>query len=152
VRIACTYGMLLCLSRELRITYLLGDLFRFTDTEGAEALGVSPAAFRQRLARARRVMRGIIQRRCGLVDAANPCRCGRQVRPSIDHGILDPDHLVFATHPGVDGPIEAGTLARAATQLDLVEAMAEIYRSDPSFEAPTAVWEGIRQAAPDLLS
>jgi RNA polymerase sigma factor (sigma-70 family) len=151
VRIACTYGMLLCLSRELRITYLLGDLFGFTDAEGAEALGVAPAAFRQRLSRARRVMRGIIERRCGLVDQANPCRCGRQVRPSIEHGILDPHMLVFAVHPGVSGPIETGTLQRAASQLDVIEAMAEIYRSDPPFEAPTAVWEGIRQAAPDLL-
>ncbi len=151
VRMACTYGMLLCLSRELRITYLLGDLFRFTDAEGAEALGVAPAAFRQRLSRARRVMRGIIERRCGLVDQANPCRCGRQVRPSIEHGILDPHSLVFAVHPGVGGPIESGTLERAASQLDVIEAMAEIYRSDPPFEAPTAVWEGIRQAAPDLL-
>jgi RNA polymerase sigma factor (sigma-70 family) len=151
VRIACTYGMLLCLSRELRITYLLGDLFGFTDAEGAQALGITPAAFRQRLPRARRVMRGIIERRCGLVDEANPCRCGRQVRPCIDHGLLNTDKLVFASHPGLDGPIETGTLERAATQLDLVEAMAEIYRSDPPFEAPAAVWEGVRQAAPDLL-
>jgi RNA polymerase sigma factor (sigma-70 family) len=151
VRIACTYGMLLCLSRDLRITYLLGDLFRFTDAEGAEALGITPAAFRQRLSRARRVMRGIIERRCGLVDEGNPCRCGRQVRPSIDHGILDPHGLVFATHAGVTGPIDTGTLERAATQLDVVEAMAEVYRGDPRFEAPAAVWKGIRQAAPDLL-
>ena len=151
VRIACTYGMLLCLSRELRIAYLLGDLFRFTDADGAEALGVTPAAFRQRLARARRVLRGIIERRCGLVEEANPCRCGRQVRPSIEQGILGPDELVFAAHPGVGGPIETGTLERAASQLDVVEAMAEIYRSDPPFEAPTAVWEGVRQVAPDLL-
>lgn len=151
VRIACTYGMLLCLSRSLRITYLLGDLFGFTDAEGAEALSISPAAFRQRLARARRLMRGIIERRCGLVDEANPCRCGRQVRPSIDHGILDPKQLVFASHPGVGGPIESGTLERAAEQLDLLEAIAEIYRSDPPFEAPGSVWDGIRQAAPDLV-
>jgi RNA polymerase sigma factor (sigma-70 family) len=151
VRIACTYGMLLCLSREARITYLLGDLFGFTDADGSEALGVTPAAFRQRLARARRVMRGIIERRCGLVDDANPCRCGRQVRGSIVHGILDPDQLVFATHPGVGGAIEASALERAAAQLDVVEAMAEVYRSDPSFEAPAAVESGIRSAAPDLL-
>jgi hypothetical protein len=143
--------MLLSLSRELRITYLLGDLFGFTDAEGAAALGVNPAAFRQRLARARRVMRGIIERRCGLVAEANPCRCGRQVHPSIEHGILDPHELVFAGHRGVGGPIETGTLQRAATQLDVVEAMAEVYRSDPPFEAPAAVWEGIRRAAPDLL-
>ena len=38
VRSACTYGMLLCLSRELRITYPLGDLFRFTEGQAAPDL------------------------------------------------------------------------------------------------------------------
>lgn len=35
VRIACTYGMLLCLTRPLRLAYLLGDVIGLTDIEGA---------------------------------------------------------------------------------------------------------------------
>ena len=46
--------------------------------------------FRQRLARARAVMRESMGQRCGLVRAANPCRCDRLVRPSVDCGLLDP--------------------------------------------------------------
>jgi DNA-directed RNA polymerase specialized sigma24 family protein len=53
VRTSCTYGMLLALSRGVRLAYILGDLLEMTDQEGAEALEISPAAFRQRLARAR---------------------------------------------------------------------------------------------------
>jgi RNA polymerase sigma factor (sigma-70 family) len=52
VRLSCTYGMLLCLSREHRVAYLLGDLLGFTDVDGAQVCGIGRAAFRQRLARA----------------------------------------------------------------------------------------------------
>jgi RNA polymerase sigma factor (sigma-70 family) len=152
VRISCTYGMLLCLSRELRMAYLLGDLLEMTDVDGAEILGITPAAFRQRLARARRTMRFIIGNRCGLVSAANPCRCSRLVAGSIEMGILDPERPQFARHArNRDVPIETGTLDRAATQLDLAEGIAEIYRSDPEWLAPQEVWEGLRRACPDLI-
>ena len=57
VRISCTYGMLLCLSRPLRASYILGDAMGMPDTVAAEICEITPAAQRQRLARARRTMR-----------------------------------------------------------------------------------------------
>jgi RNA polymerase sigma factor (sigma-70 family) len=153
VRISCTYGMLLCLSRPLRAAYILGDAMGMPDTVAAEISGVSRAAHRQRLARARRTMRTIIAGRCGLVDAANPCRCGRQIESSLAAGILDPDDPMFAAHPRTEGgPIETGTIERAAEQLDLMLAMSEVYRSDPSFAAPRDVWERVKAACPDLVA
>ena len=153
VRISCTYAMLLCLSRPLRASYLLGDAMGMPDVVAAEICGITPAAQRQRLARARRTTRAIIARRCGLVDAANPCRCSRQIQAGLDTGILDRDNLAFATHPRTDsGPIETGTIERAAQQLDLALAMSEVYRSDPSFAAPREVWERVQAACPDLLA
>jgi hypothetical protein len=66
---------------------------------------------------------------------------------------MDRDHLVFAEHPRTDGgPIETGTIERAAEQLDLALAMSEVYRSDPSFAAPQEIWERLREACPDLLA
>jgi RNA polymerase sigma factor (sigma-70 family) len=153
VRISCTYGMLLCLSRPLRASYILGDAMGMPDMVAAEICGISRAAQRQRLARARRTMRTIIADRCGLVDAVNPCRCGRQIESSLATGILDPEEPMFAAHPRTDsGPIETGTIERAAEQLDLMLAMSEVYRSDPSFAAPREVWERVRAACPDLLA
>jgi RNA polymerase sigma factor (sigma-70 family) len=153
VRISCTYGMLLCLSRPLRASYILGDAMGMADSVAAEICGITPAAQRQRLARARRTMRTIIADRCGLVSAANPCRCGRQIQASLDADILDRDNLIFAAHERTDsGPIETGTLQRATEQLDLALAMSEVYRSDPQFAAPHEVWERLRAACPDLLA
>jgi hypothetical protein len=144
--------MLLCLARDQRAAYLLGDLIGMTDTEGAEALGISAATFRQRLSRSRKVMRSIIAGRCGLVEANNPCRCSRQVEPSLRAGIMARDGLQFATHPGVAGPIPADTLRNAAEQLDTAEAIAELYRSAPAFRAPDKVWAALQRCAPDLLA
>jgi RNA polymerase sigma factor (sigma-70 family) len=153
VRISCTYGMLLCLSRSLRASYILGDAMGKPDTVAAEICGISRAAHRQRLARARRTMRTIIADGCGLVDAANPCRCCRQIESSLAAGIMDRRHLPLATHPRSDtAPIETGTIERAAAQLDLALAMSEVYRSDPTFAAPREVWERVQAACPDLLA
>src|SRR5918995_1428963 len=95
VRISCTYGMLLCLPRSQRAAYLLADVIGLTDVEGADILECTRAAFRQRVARARRTLRLVIDNRCGLVDPANPCRCGRQIAASEHAGILRRDHLVL---------------------------------------------------------
>jgi RNA polymerase sigma factor (sigma-70 family) len=151
VRLSCTYGMLLCLSRDQRIAYLLGDLLGFSDTEGAEICGISRAAFRQRLARARAVMRRLMGERCGLVRADNPCRCDRLVRASIDGGMLDPDDPRWARHRGVTLPIATTTIDQAARELDLAVAVADVYRTDPSFSAPEAVWDGLARSIPTLL-
>ncbi|MFC4126257.1 RNA polymerase sigma factor [Nocardia rhizosphaerae] len=150
VRLACTYGMLLALSRDLRIAHLLGDLVGLPDSEGAQALAITPAAFRQRLARARRTMRAIIADRCGLIDGRNPCRCDRQIDASIAYGILDPTQPVFSRLAGAGPPIPTGTIDAAARQLDTATAIAEIYRSDPEFHAPHSIWETLQRECPAL--
>jgi len=151
VRLSCTYGMLLCLSREQRIAYLLGDVLGFTDIDGALVCDMTPAAFRQRLSRARATMRDLMGERCGLVRSANPCRCNRLVTASIDKGILDPANPAFARHAGVVLPIPTTTLERAAAELDLALATAEVYRSSPRVEAPIAVWSDLAGSLPELL-
>jgi hypothetical protein len=62
-----------------------------TDAEGAEILGCGRSAFRQRVSRARRTLRRVIDNCCGLVDPANPCTCGRQIAASEAAGILSRD-------------------------------------------------------------
>jgi hypothetical protein len=91
------------------------------DTVAAEICGVTREAQRQRLARARKTMRTIIADRCGLIDSANPCRCGRQIESSLATGILDPDNPSFATHPRTDGgPIAIDTIGVQAACPDLL--------------------------------
>jgi len=95
-RIGCTTGMLLCLDRDQRVTYVLGEIFGVTDAVGAELLEISRDNFRQKLARARRDLHSFMQNQCGLVNTANPCRCAKKTVGFAKAGYLDPQKLVFA--------------------------------------------------------
>ena len=46
-RITCSSGMLLCLSREQRLAYVLGEIFGVSDAIGAELLATTRDNFRQ---------------------------------------------------------------------------------------------------------
>ena len=95
-KIGCTSGMLLCLDREQRLVYILGGILGVTDGVGAELLDISRDAFRQKLARARRDLHTFMHGQCGLINAANPCRCAKKTQGFIKPGYLDPRRLVFA--------------------------------------------------------
>jgi RNA polymerase sigma factor (sigma-70 family) len=148
VRISCTYGMLLCLPRPQRAAYLLADVLGLTDTDGAEILRCTRAAFRQRISRARRTLRYVIDNRCGLVDPANPCRCGRQIASSQAAGIVDRGHLPLARHPREQVRVWIEPVAK---QLDSVIAIGDLYRFD-RFAAPAELWDDLQRRFPDLLA
>jgi RNA polymerase sigma factor (sigma-70 family) len=147
VRISCTYGMLLCIPREQRAAYLLADVAGLTDIEGAQVLDCSREAFRQRVSRARRTLKHVIDNRCGLVDPANPCRCGRQITASLQAGVLHPDDLSFATHAREEVRVWIEPYAR---QLDEVTTIGDLYRFD-RFAVPAALWQDLQDRYPDLL-
>jgi len=95
-RIGCTSGMLLCLDREQRLIYILGEIFGVTDLVGAELLEISRDNFRQKLARARRDLHNFLHDKCGLVNEANPCRCAKKTQGFIKAGYVDSQNLLFA--------------------------------------------------------
>lgn len=148
IRVSCTYGMLLCIPRTQRAAYLLADVIGLTDVEGAEVLDCSREAFRQRVSRARRTLRYVIDNRCGLVDPANPCRCGRQIAASEAAGILRRDDLRLAGHSREEVRVWIDPVAK---QLDDVVAIGDLYRFD-RFAAPAALWDDLRQRFPVLLA
>jgi RNA polymerase sigma factor (sigma-70 family) len=148
VRISCTYGMLLCLPRAQRAAYLLADVLGVRDAEGAEILDCTREAFRQRVSRARRTLRFVIDNRCGLVDPANPCRCGRQIAAGETAGVLDRRRLPLARHPRQEVRVWIEPVAR---QLDAIDAIGELYRFD-RFVAPAELWEDLQARFPELLN
>ncbi len=133
--IGCTVGLLLCLDREQRLAFVLGEIFGATDAEGADVMGTRRDAFRQRLSRARRQLYAFLQDRCGLADPRNPCRCERKTRGFVKAGIVDPRRLVFAAEHVARveqiAPERADALGRAARA-----GFARLYRSQPFQEGP----------------
>lgn len=136
MELECTQGMLLCLDREQRVAYILGEVFEVSSQEGAAILDITPDAFRQRLARARKALRGYMKGICGLVNPANPCRCNRQVRAAVKVGELKPGQLLpFAQHPTL--PITSISPAAASRELATLDRVAAIFRCHPNYAAPT---------------
>lgn len=95
-RMRCMTGMMLCLSPEQRLVYILGDLFDVNSTLGAELLEIQPATFRKRLARARADIGHFVFEHCGLVNPDNPCRCPGKTSRLMKQGLVDPKSLVFS--------------------------------------------------------
>ncbi len=96
-KIGCLAGMLLCLDRRQRVVFVLGELLGATDQIGAEILETSPANFRQLLSRSRRDLYQFMNEKCGLINAANPCRCHKKTRAFMEAGYVDPENLHFVS-------------------------------------------------------
>jgi RNA polymerase sigma factor (sigma-70 family) len=140
-RIGCSMGMLLCLDRDQRLVYVLGEVFGVADAVGAELLEVSRDAFRQRLSRARRDLHQFMDRKCGLVNTANPCRCARKTQAFINAGFVDPANLLFAAHHVTRVREIAPKLHEDVNALDA--AYAAVHRDHP-FHTPPALAGAIR--------
>ena len=80
IKIACTNGILLALTRNYRIAFVLGAVLGMKSEAAAEILDISAASFRQRLARARQMMSEFLNRQCGLMNADAACRCAEETK------------------------------------------------------------------------
>jgi len=140
VKIGCTQGMLLCLDREHRLAYLLGEVFELPSDHAAYVLETTPAAYRKRLSRARERIRSFMQGHCGLVNPANACRCTRRIGRAIAVGRVDPERLLFATHPRRNPEVRA-----AVGEMERLHAAAAIFRSHPRYRAPGAAADAIAE-------
>lgn len=97
IRINCTTGMLLCLSKEQRMIYILGEMFEIGHVLGGEILGITPGNFRVKLSRTRKELYNWMNKKCGLVNTDNPCRCSKKTKGYINEGKVDPGNLKFNT-------------------------------------------------------
>jgi len=142
VKVGCTQAMLLCLERDERIAYVLGDVFEVKSTEAAEVLGIDAAAFRKRLSRARARIREFMTLHCGLLTSSAACSCARRVRPALAHGRIRRDQLLFAGQ----GTTRERTLPilEAVGEMERLHEIAAVHQSHPSFTAPRRVSDAIR--------
>jgi RNA polymerase sigma factor (sigma-70 family) len=139
VKIGCTQGMLLCLDREHRLAYILGEVFELKSKEAAFIADTTPEAFRKRLQRSRQRIASFMQSNCGIVDPENACRCRRRINAAVALGRVDPAALHFATHPQHDPAVRRGV-----ADMDRLRDAAAVFRSHPHYGSPAAVAEAVR--------
>lgn len=91
--IACMSGMIMCLDREQRLTFIVGEVFEIDHNLAAEIFDISPDNFRKRLSRARADLYHWMSAKCGLVNTANACRCPKKTKGFIANGWVTPGNL-----------------------------------------------------------
>jgi RNA polymerase sigma factor (sigma-70 family) len=143
VRLACLQGMLLCLSRESRLVFILGVVFDVTTDEGACILDITPEAFRQRLSRGRKQIQNFMSKKCSLIHPKNRCMCTKLIPLEIKINFLDPGNLRFANHRcyarrklSVDSRLQ---------ELNEVKRLAVLFRSHPDYAAPGTFVESVKK-------
>jgi len=95
IRNNCMTSMLLCLSRQQRIVFILGAIFNIRSHIAAQLLDISAENFRQQLSRAKADLFQFMGNKCGLINPNNPCRCAKKTKGFIKDGLLDPSRLQF---------------------------------------------------------
>lgn len=119
LRLRCTMAMLLCLDREHRAAYVLGDVLEFDHAAAADVLDITPSTYRKRLSRARTRVQDFTAKACGLASPAAGCSCTKRLPAAMAMGRI-------GTSPSADlrdAPRFAEVEAMASqTQADLVAA------------------------------
>ncbi len=139
--VTCTQGMLMRLDRDHRLAWVLDATFGLSSDEAAQVLGITPAAYRKRLSRARQALEEFAGAHCGLASEAAACRCDTQV-----HALRKLERLGRPRPPATLAlaPAEREAAARALDEVGRLSGIAGVLRSHPDYQAPQALLGAIR--------
>ncbi|MFC9435510.1 RNA polymerase sigma factor [Nocardia sp. NPDC057030] len=140
VRLNCSQAMLQCLTRDERVAFVLGDVFELTSTDAAWILGITPAAYRKRLERAKKRLGDFLTATCGLANPEAFCRCARRVEQAVALGRVDARKPGFARHQVTSG---GRTAEQAEQQMIRLHDAAAVLRAHPDYAAPQAKMDAI---------
>jgi RNA polymerase sigma factor (sigma-70 family) len=122
VKIGCTQGMLLCLSRDLRLAFVLGTVFELKSDEAAYILDITAENFRKRLSLSRKELNTFMNANCGLVNVACKCRCAKRINYALQEKRIDKNNLLFVKE-----------IQPYITEMEELHEMAAIYKSDQQY-------------------
>jgi RNA polymerase sigma factor (sigma-70 family) len=150
VRLGCTQGMLMMLSREERLALVLVELLGFDGAEAAELLEVGHDAFRQRLTRARQRLGTFLEARCGVANEKAACRCEPQTvaKRALGLSVASQRFTPLST-----GDASAGReVLDAQDELAHVRAIASAFHRDGLFTAPGSLRTRLETLLPTVLA
>ncbi|TGE12843.1 hypothetical protein [Hymenobacter elongatus] len=124
----------MCLEREQRLVYIVGEVFEIDHQLASEIFAVSPANFRQKLSRARKDLYQWMHNHCGLVNKDNPCRCPKKTKGFIQNGWVNPVNLKWHRHY-THTIHELAQQNLEAVLLDVDDLYARLYQDHP-FKLP----------------
>jgi RNA polymerase sigma factor (sigma-70 family) len=84
----CMTSVVNCLSPGERAAFVSSHILKLQDEDAAKALGVTVAAYKVRLSRARKKVGDYLAPRCEHVNPMNPCRCPARVGVALRKGFI----------------------------------------------------------------
>jgi RNA polymerase sigma factor (sigma-70 family) len=135
VKIGCTTSMLSCLSRPMRLAYILGEIFEYDSTQAAYILEIEPEAFRKRLSIARKKIRDFMSSHCGIYDETNACRCTKQINYDLQIKRINAGQLLFANK---------GTVWQKMNEVENMGKDMAIFQSHPNYSTPAQILDKIK--------
>lgn len=135
--LVCSQGMLMALPDAQRLAYVLCEVMDLDGPEAAQVAGVTPAALRQQLARARQALRDFVEAHCGLVSASARCRCDRQLQALDERRVAWLGRQPLSA--GSAAPLLHDTLARQGLHdIRRLQSAAALFRAHPAYAADAA--------------
>lgn len=151
IRLTCTQGMLLMLSRDERLAVVLIDVLGFDAAEAADIAEVTHDAMRQRITRGRATLANFLRAQCGIANPEAACTCDAQVTARRAVG-LRADKVRFSPLVVPSPPTQNRTEAtRAVAELRNVHTILHVYQADAQVSAPATLRQRLRDALPTLL-
>ncbi|MFY0689961.1 MAG: sigma-70 family RNA polymerase sigma factor [Cyclobacteriaceae bacterium] len=149
-RTRCMSGMLMCLTREQRLLYLVGEVFMVDHNTGAEVFGLTKDNYRKKLSRTRKDFHSFMNKQCGLVNENNPCRCAKKGKGMEAAGRMQTNAKLF--DPKYYSTISDYAVKHGDEAADIVDKKyVEFFQKHPSkkdFTVDTVVTEILND--PDL--
>jgi RNA polymerase sigma factor (sigma-70 family) len=135
VKIGCTTSMLSCLSRPMRLAYILGEIFEYDSIQASYILEIEPEAFRKRLSMARKSVRDFMGKNCGIYDEKNMCRCTKQINYDLDIKRINPKQLLFA---------DKGIIKQTINEVESIGKDIAIFQCHPNYSTPNTILDKIK--------
>lgn len=141
VALGRTQNMLMTLTREQRLAYVLDTVFGLPSQQAAEVVGISPEAYRQRLTPARSLLDAFTGQTCGLANPRARCHCERQL-PALRQ-VRAGGHANAASVVALYRS-ELQEAEHAFSAFTRVGDAAALFRAHPADQAPDAMCAAIR--------
>ncbi len=130
LKISCTIAMLMCLTEDERIVFILSELLNTKSREGAEVLGISSEAFRKKLSRSKKRLLNFIENNCGLINKDNPCKCRERVNYALARGRIFSAYSSYISEKYIKYP---SALDKKIVEMENLEDFGEIYLNNPEY-------------------
>jgi RNA polymerase sigma factor (sigma-70 family) len=140
--LGCLHALLLCINRDLRMAFVLGTIVELNSTEASYILDISEVAYRQRLSRARKLLRDALWAKCGLVNPENPCRCETQAYHSVQSGFINPRRPKFVCYAGKGAYREL--TQDEQEEMDEIRRVVDLFQGTMQYTAPGGLVENLK--------